>query len=174
MYKKVFSPKAPRLNPQDRREKRFYEPLVLLHVLDRYGKGRISRSVSEDSIPTTEGQDLRRDFLDSLAYTCDYEKGGDTVTAIALESRPAGLIYWIASNKTCTDRTLHFLREIISALGGLSVLQSRESIPSIEADLVANCISFSSSRIREYQRLLYLSIKRCSPRLRNSEDPAGN
>ena len=174
MYKKSFSPKAPRLDPQDRREKRFYEPLVLLHVLDRYGKGRVSRSVAEVSTPSTEAQDLRRDFLDSLAYTCDYEKGGDTVTAIALESRPAGLTYWIASNKTCTDKTLQFLGGIISTLRELSVLQSKDSIPSIEADLIASCIIFSSSRLRDYKRLLYLAIERCSSRLRESEDPAGN
>ena len=116
MHKKSHSLKVPRLDLKDRREKRFYEPLVLLYVLDRYGKGRISRSVSEDSTPSSEVQELRRDFPDSLAYTCDYEKGGDTVTAIALESRPAGLTHWIASNKNCTNRTLHFLQGIIRAL----------------------------------------------------------
>ena len=83
--------RGPRLNPEDRLRSRFYEPLVLLHVLDRTGELRISRCPSEDRVTDNlQLRELRRTFLDQLAYVCDHVKGGDTVTAMALEAQPSG------------------------------------------------------------------------------------
>ena len=39
--------------------------------------------------------ELKRNFLNQLAYVCDYIKGGDTVTAIALEAQPPLVTFWM-------------------------------------------------------------------------------
>jgi hypothetical protein len=45
-----------------------------------------------------EIDELRRSFIDSIAYICDYEKGRDTVTAAALQREPVGVTVWLAAN----------------------------------------------------------------------------
>ena len=58
------------------------------------GELRLSRCPlkdrATDHLPLRE---LRRAFLDQLAYVCDHVKDGDTVTAIALEALPSGVTF---------------------------------------------------------------------------------
>jgi hypothetical protein len=37
-------------------------------------------------------KDKRRTFLSELAYMCDYDKGGETITALGLQHTPKKLI----------------------------------------------------------------------------------
>src|SRR5277367_5593909 len=86
-------------------QKRFYEALVLLNVLSIAQGDHIDEEPLEQIADPSELVDLRelmRAFLKQLAYICDAEKGGDTVTAIAAEQTPQGVILWIASNK-CSE-----------------------------------------------------------------------
>jgi hypothetical protein len=71
--------KMPRLDPKDRLLKRFYDPLVLLHVLDRNGKQSTPRSLDIRDSSDMQLRELRWILLDQLAYVCDNIKGGDTV-----------------------------------------------------------------------------------------------
>ena len=108
---------GPRLDPHKRLLSRFYEPLVLLHVLDRNSAQPISHCPSEDQATCSlQLRELRRNFLEQLAYICDFSKGGDTVTAIALEAHPSGVIYWVASNEGPCKRVILFLHETLDLL----------------------------------------------------------
>ncbi|KFZ25279.1 hypothetical protein V502_00239 [Pseudogymnoascus sp. VKM F-4520 (FW-2644)] len=60
--------------------------------------GEIPRALEETDTLSTHLRELRRTFLDQLAYVCDNIKGGDTVAAIALEAQPSGVTFWAASN----------------------------------------------------------------------------
>lgn len=77
-------------------EKSFYESLVVLAIL---GKSRGANILSHDEyhrdLDSSESnpQRLRRAYVRSLAYLCDYEKGGDSATAIAIQTTPRGLVY---------------------------------------------------------------------------------
>jgi hypothetical protein len=64
--------------------RRFYEPLVL-SVLNPVRGIRFSNNDYrlDDSL-----DELRRSFINGLATICDSHKGGDTVTAAALQSTP--------------------------------------------------------------------------------------
>jgi hypothetical protein len=88
------SPKEPCLDPQTRRLSRFYKPLVLLYTLERTRGERTCPTMPpcEDlaHLPLT---DLRRMFLDALAYMCDYDEGGESVTALGLEFTPERCIF---------------------------------------------------------------------------------
>src|SRR5947207_9224995 len=86
----------PRMDRTERLLHRFYEPLVLLRVLDPT-RGVQNTNRGPDSTFDTL-QDLRRKFLDQLSWTCDYKHGGDTVSAIAAEETPQGTRFWLAAN----------------------------------------------------------------------------
>jgi hypothetical protein len=78
--------------------KRFYESLVILHVL---GKNRGVHLKEDDDelyeIDLTSTK-LRRAFVRNIAYLCDYQKGGDSMTAIALEQDSDEVVFWLAVN----------------------------------------------------------------------------
>ena len=137
---------------------RFYEALVMLPVL---GKNRGNRTAEEDFDMEPEASDLgpdklRRSFIRHLAYLCDYEKGGDRTTAIALEQTPQGITYWVASNKTpdtksCgKDRMERFLYDMLANLGS----SSDRGAYQVELAIFEKSVSFSQSRILEYSKLL--------------------
>jgi hypothetical protein len=165
--------RTPRLNPEDRLKYRFYEPLVLLHILDPYGQHHISPCPSEDLVaPGLELRELRRNFLKELAYICDYEKGGDTVTAMALEARPSGITCWVASNTRPSKKTISFLRGVLDTLKTLaSSLPEHRDI--IEDGIIQMCIDFNVKRLKTYRNLLQKSLERCLESLRGSEAGEG-
>jgi hypothetical protein len=59
------------------KSKRFYEPLVLLHVLNPNGEQRTPHAVDVTDTSDMQLRELRRTFLDQLAYVCYNIKGGD-------------------------------------------------------------------------------------------------
>lgn len=69
----------------------------------------IPRAVEETETLHTQLRELRRTFLDQLAYVCHNIMGGDTDTAIALEAQPLGVTFWAASNNNVPARMISFL-----------------------------------------------------------------
>ena len=136
---------------------RFYEPLVLLHVLDRIQGDHVPRQ-RENSAPPEHASrtELRRRFLESLAYVCDYEKGGDTMTAIFVSSAP--LTYHIASNKFLpeTNEVVPFLDSVLKQLRATT-----HSTARTERYILEKCVAFSNKRISKYWRSLQNSLKMC-------------
>lgn len=174
LAKKAQASKAPRLFPGDRLKNRFYEPLVLLHVLDRNGQQRISRCPSEELVTTQlQLRELRRAFLDQLAYVCDYIKGGDTVTAMALEARPSGITFWVASNIAPSARTISFLQGILNTLRSLAFSRSEHSRTIVEDEIAQRCIDFNLKRVEAYQTLMQKPLQQCLATLRCSEESEG-
>jgi hypothetical protein len=154
--------------PQNNRNKllhRFYEPLVLLHVLDSIQGDHVPRQ-REDSQPPdhTSRTELRRRFLESLAYVCDYDKGGDTVTAIFVSSAP--LTYHVASNKSLkeTNKVVPFLDSLLKKLRTL-----RASTLGDERRILEKCVAFSGKRVMEYWRSLQKSLMKCINTPSNTE-----
>ena len=88
-----LSPNPPRLDPQQRQLSRFHEPLVLLFTLGRTRGERTCGVSAREDLAHLPIQDVRRTFLSDLAYMCDYDKGGKTVTAIGLQYTPRGHIF---------------------------------------------------------------------------------
>lgn len=78
----------PRFDPYHKVLSRFYEPLVLLRLL---GQSRGNHQPKPHDV--NAGQAVRRDFLRNLSYICDFEKGGDTCTAIGLADLGASYRY---------------------------------------------------------------------------------
>ncbi|KAL9623303.1 MAG: hypothetical protein Q9160_002410 [Pyrenula sp. 1 TL-2023] len=157
------SPNAPRLEKAQRLLYRFYEPLLLLHTLNPT-MGEHSPSIADDEPDFLTTQRLQRRFLEDLAYFCDYKKGGDTVTAIAVEDRPQGPIFWFASNTPKDTKMKGFLEEVLDRLR-----QSPSSRPNDREDLKValahKAIDFGHRRIKSYRSLLGPHLLKASERL---------
>ncbi|CZS92470.1 uncharacterized protein RAG0_03047 [Rhynchosporium agropyri] len=156
---------------EDRLKSRFYEPLVLLHLLDRNGELRISRCPSGDRVADhLQLPELRRTFLDQLAHVCDHVKGGETVTAIGLQAQPCGVTFWVTSNTSFTAKGASFLQGVLSTLQSLAISPSDTSTASTENDLAQRCIDFNLQRIKGYYTLLQRPLKQCLAFLKSSEE----
>jgi hypothetical protein len=145
--------------------KRFYEPLVLQHVLDPIRGSRIGceflSSLDESEL---DNRKLRRSFVNSLAYICDFKKGGATVTAIALETRPAGVVIWVAANETVKKNVVLSLEEILKSLAGLDGLDGvvdKESTAAVEESTFRRAVELGMPRVKAYWKLVQGPLERC-------------
>jgi len=147
--------------------KRFYEPLVLQHVLDPTRGSHIHReplgSLDESELDNCK---LRRSFVDSLAYICDFQKAGTgaTVTAIALEMRPAGVVFWVAANEDVERKVVLSLEGILKNLAGLDGLDGvvdEESTVTVEESTFRLAVELGMPRVKAYWQLLQGPLERC-------------
>lgn len=138
---------------------RFYEPLVLLFALDRVQGDHLYSDSKWRPLHDTTDKELRRRFLDSLSYICDYQKGGDTITAIGAAASP--LSYFVAGNKTPREKVKDFLKSVFSQLEQVYDMDHEERI-DMENVLLESCVRFSEQRIRTYWKFLELSMEECS------------
>jgi len=142
--------------------RRFYEPLILLSVIDpTRGANQLDMSSDHD----LQGQrKLWRDFLDQLSFLCDAKKGGDTVTAIAVQRTFEHPIMWLASNSSTRNSTIRVKAKIhvewiLSQLEGLNEAGTA-TVDFIENEIILRCIQFSSSRVDTYISFLLKNIKK--------------
>jgi hypothetical protein len=142
--------------------KRFYEALALLFVLGQNRGDPADEDDPEIEPDPTELDDakLRRSFIRHLAYLCDYEAGGDTTCAIALEQTPQGIIYHVASNKSPSteqgagDKILNFLQNALNTVKA----SKPDELSTTEALLFSKSIKHSSARISRYSNLLDIEL----------------
>jgi hypothetical protein len=127
---------------------RFYEPLVLLDVLDPTRGKRNSRLSSD--LGSDSSYNLWCRFLDQLSWMCDYKRGGDTVSAIAAEETTNGPTFWLAANKNSEKKAKPHLEWI---LGQLESLPGRV-IKEVEEEILIRCIKFSENKVKNYSRKL--------------------
>lgn len=146
----------PRMNPTERLRHRFYEPLLLLGMLNP----RRNKNHGQPTIAFRNRNfisDWRR-FLDALAWFGDYQHGGKTVTAVAAESLPAGVHYWVASthekSATLIQSTLKHLSTLRSA--------SDDDRDAIERIIVTQSVCSSRDKIQNYTRFLRLKLAAAS------------
>ncbi|KAL2871437.1 nucleic acid/nucleotide deaminase domain-containing protein [Aspergillus lucknowensis] len=144
----------PRLNPYHRLLARFYEPLFLLKALGETRGGHSNELPSRDA-----DQERKRTFLKNLAYVCDFEKGGETTTAIALEELPDCYRFWVASNKGA-EELVDFLNKVLNTLRRAGSSASLDP-QAIERNLVQDCVDFASRRIAKERKFLQREAEKC-------------
>ena len=139
---------------------RFYEPLILLSVLDP------TRGAHHPDLITDRGlqgrEKIWRNFLDQLSFLCDAKKGGDTVTAIAAQRTVEHTVFWLASNSNAGSKAKNHIEWILSRLNSLYYANS-EKTEIVEDEITARCIKFSSSRIDISVTFLLKNIKNSRP-----------
>ncbi|KIW36439.1 uncharacterized protein PV06_11328 [Exophiala oligosperma] len=149
--------------------RRFYEPLTLLRVIDP------TRGAQRPDLTLDRGLDeqskLWRNFLDQLAFLCDFEKGGDTVTAVAVQRTVEYPIFSLASNSKSRNKAAAHLRWILTSLGQIHTTE--KTAPQVEDEITNRCIEFSHRRIKVYSAWLVRAIRnatRTTGEVVNAED----
>jgi len=152
---------------------RFYEPLVIQHILGETRGPRIPREPPDVEPFQLDDCMLRRSFVDSFAYLCDYRKDGATVTAVALESRPAGVTFWVAVNELDETKVKTFLDTILKILADLGISTSKKSIEEAKEEIFRLAVEFGMERLRKYQRSLLETLEKYLKFLNASENNRG-
>jgi hypothetical protein len=143
-------------------ERQFYESQLLLFVLDRVRGDHTKRQNYHGELDQ-DATELRRSFLNKLAYICDFNTGGSTVTALALQKTYQGAIFWLAANETVKPKVTSFLREVLQILK--TVKDNRPSKKAIETQLLEHIVSFNEKRLEYYWSGLQINLSLCIERL---------
>jgi hypothetical protein len=126
--------------------RRFYEPLVLQFVLGQT-RGPHTSSAPVDNQYDENDHNIQRSLVDSLAYFCDFEKGGERVTAMALEKAPTGhVIFWVAANKLNKSKVVPFLEQILKSLKGLDLDADHSAL---EESIFEQAVIFGKNRVKD-------------------------
>lgn len=91
-----------------------------------------------------------------LSVMCDFKKGGDSVTAIAMEKVPCGPRYWVAVNGH-HDKIKTFLQDVLNALEEQGRNHAEDEL--FEQLLFNKFVLFQRPRIKEYWKFLQPLIK---------------
>lgn len=140
--------------------RRFYEPMLLLSLLDPVRGEHVDR-LTDPEHGALSLIELRRAFVDKLAYLCDFKKGGNTITAVALQSCPEGVVVHLATNNHMKRRVQYFVRETLNLL----VAVNGENHQKIEAIIFKKALALSKERLRTYWRQADRMITKCSKHL---------
>ena len=147
----------PRLDATQRLLHRFYEPLILLRILDPTRGEQSTRPTSEPKEQSLE--EKWHKFLDQLSWVCDSETGGDTVSAIAAQKTPGGPVFWLAANSNPASKALPHLRWVLKQLESIHD-PSPPEIEKLEDDITTRCIEFSKNKVRNYGGRLRCNVRK--------------
>lgn len=138
---------------------RFYEPLGLLFALGKARGEHTHKTLpSFEQIDTMTIQQLRRQFLDELAFLCDHKKGGDSCTAITLGQTPQGCVFWVAANR-CPERLIvPFLSKLLEILKGAAHGKPDDQV--LIRDIFRISVTFAIDRIKTYARYLLSDLEK--------------
>ncbi|KAF4449827.1 hypothetical protein F53441_7022 [Fusarium austroafricanum] len=150
----------PRLDKYERILSRLFENLALFSIL----KGTDGPHTVTAQTPI-DIQGARRRFLKSLSFICDYRKGGDTTTSVALESQQQGVIFWVAANLTPDDSVIAFLTGVLEQLRR-QPKQTQEDRKSLTDKLVNMCVDFAAPRLKKERKLLSRAASYCEKYLK--------
>ncbi len=149
---------------------RFYEPLVLLHVLDPTQGDHVREEADRLPLDITSSKELRRRFVSALAYICDFEKGGDSFTAILITQSP--LTYYIACNEGPRPKTLSFFQNTLDHLEKVYDLDEGQRARA-KGKILTECVKFSSKRLKAYWSFLRNVLVRCEEILKDEPESKG-
>lgn len=136
---------------------RFYEPLGLLFALGKARGERPNKTLpSLKQVDSLSAQELRRQFLYELAFLCDHEKGGDTVTAIGLGETPQGCVFWVAANECPQKLIVPFLAGLLKLLEA----RGRGDGELLAGDIFTLSVMFAHTRIKTYAKFLLSDLNK--------------
>ena len=154
---------APRLDPVERLLYRFYEPLVLLRILNA------ARGAGEVELPVDPGsrsfQLIWRSFLDNLSWLCDNTHGGETVSSVPAQELPEGNTFWLVSRY---GQSLSLLQWVLGELQAVRGRPDSERI-DFEGRIAVKSIYFSKDKINTYARFLRINFWKARTTLQSEE-----
>ncbi|KAI1334505.1 hypothetical protein F5Y15DRAFT_287442 [Xylariaceae sp. FL0016] len=145
----------------DEAGKTFYPRLLLYATLAGY------KSTSEPRQPSSDdSSEIRRKFLDSFAYLCDYKKGGATVTAAALQKLPCGNILWLAANEGIDIVTKNYAKHLLRLIQNVQEGTKNATIDVVIRSVVDGCaprLSFYGDKAKRSATICRMKLRRELP-----------
>lgn len=150
--------------------RRFYEPLILLSVLDP------TRGAQRPDLITERGLDepskLWRNFLDQISWLCHSGAGGDTVTAVAAQKTVDHPCFWVAANSRSRHKAREHIAWLFEQLNRLCT-DTSVSKSQVEEAILARCIAFSAQRVRAYVSRLLQAFRKAKRDTQGGSNPDG-
>ncbi|KAH6874748.1 hypothetical protein B0T10DRAFT_567149 [Thelonectria olida] len=142
---------------------KFYEPLVLLKVLNNATKDKAVQASLEASIDATNQGEAFKAFVYKLAHICDSEKGGSTVTAFAVLREKGGCVhYQFASNQRSHEKleeTKAYIQGLLNQVKDFDVNMELEKSPS--TPMLKKVLIFNRRRVTYYLKRMRACAKDC-------------
>ena len=130
-----------------------HKHLLLLFALDPTAGERDKATPP----PEKHSQRIQRSFLNSVAYICDYKKGGSTTSAAAFQNTRYGPVLRLACNDSLPKEKFEDLQRIIS------LIKTSKSTSSSEGSriLLDEITQFSNLRLDTYSKFVVRDCKKC-------------
>lgn len=153
-----------------------YEPIILEAALQKAGSlptcaqdGQSSRGYKAD-MPDLKAFQF---FINKLAQVCGNERGGDTITALAVLQGSCGPHYVFGFNAKDTralETTKNFAQELLDLVG-----KSPEDLKAaaLGKRVLWFILSFNIARLREYLQYLGMAVQECLESCRRKEEDEG-
>jgi hypothetical protein len=152
--------KTPRTKPFDKLTKRLYEAVYLLYLLGKT-QDESKRTHYNPNDPTA----VRRRYLRNLAHLCDFDGGGISVAAIAVEDLDDCNKFWLALNSTVeTPQGQPSVAEFLTMVLDVLVKYPWETAKQKEltqARLLRQYVSFAARRIRREVKFIRNPMSKC-------------
>jgi hypothetical protein len=139
---------------------RFYEPIILLKVLNATCDKKLSNAPDPSSDTTQSPKHIFQWFVNALAQLCDSEKGGNSVTAFVVLQNPDHIEYRFTSNQRDTQdfiRAQNFISSILHILGSMRTNEKQSAI----SDILRRSLSFSRSKVMVEAKTLKNRAEKC-------------
>lgn len=137
-------------------ENDLYPRLLLLQLLSPFLGTHIERQFKQNDSKSSSDE-LRRSFLECISYLCDYEKGGATVTAAALQKLDYSNFLWLASNEGVKPNVEEFVLWVLERLKDITP----DTQESIKRDILRRAVKLAAQRMEFYRTKMVEFSKRC-------------
>jgi hypothetical protein len=145
---------------------KFYGPIILLSALNDACSH--SRPVNFPDLSLDAEKSPERgfhDFVNKLAQLCDIERGGKTITALAVLQYYDCVHYRFTSNNREDwelDHTKNFIKTILNALGAAE----KHSVQSLTSNILRTSLCFTRPRVKGYAKALNKEVTSCISAIR--------
>jgi hypothetical protein len=140
---------------------KFYGPIILLSALNDACINSRPVNFPDLSLDAEKSPEHGfHDFVNKLAQLCDIERGGKTVTALAVLQYPDHIQYRFTSNNRETgelDHTQNFITTILNALGRAE----KHNVQGITSNILRTSLCFTRPRVEAYVKTLKNEVTRC-------------
>jgi hypothetical protein len=161
------SPKVgpPRLDPRKALLQDFYEPLLVLEMLQRR-LGCLARENTPRLDTTTQDHPWWL-FLNQITWLCDHSNGGNSTSAIAVEATATGPKFWLAANFDRRRKGVSHLNVILTKLANLDLSHPETHGVTLD-EILRDSLLFSTKKFKNYRRKLLSYVKKLKGQLPNS------
>jgi hypothetical protein len=150
---------------QRRRAKEFYYPLLFLDSVQDCCQHAIARKVAD--APQNPNQSFEADFrtlVNKLAHICDYQPGGDTITALVVLAFDGRIVYAFASNSRKRPNLIQTKNDLTSVLNILKAnleAETKESDQGLFHRLLRQTLPLNTVRVQMYPTHLNKYLQAC-------------